>query len=205
MQAPPETVEAKLAQALRLHREGKPGEARRLCELVLASHRNHGPARHLLAGMLLETGEAKAAVGHLEILLASEPNNARAHYSLGTALARAGRPDEATTRLQRAIGLDPGIIESYLALAQVHLGQDRLDTAQAVLRDAQTHDPTHAGALNNLGSVLVQHGDAAEGLSLLERVVALNDAMPVAHYNLANALKQTVEAKLAVAHYQIAA
>ena len=202
MQAPSETVEAKLTQAMRLHRQGKPGEARRLCEQVLASHRNHRPARHLLAVMLLESGEAKAAIGHLEILLAAEPNDARAYHSLGAALVRAGRPDEATTRLQRAIRLDPEIIESYLALAQLHLDQDRFDAAQAVLRDALARDPTHAGVLNNLGSILVQHGDAAEGLSLLERVVALNDTMPIAHYNLANALKQTGKAERAVAHYQ---
>jgi tetratricopeptide (TPR) repeat protein len=205
VQPSPETAESNLARALRCYREGKPGEARRLCEQVLTTRRNHAPAHRLLAVVALEAGDATAAIGHLRIVLASEPNDARAHASLGRALVRVGKPDEAAAHFQRATGLDPEIVEPYLALAQIHLARHRFDTAAAVLRDALARDPTHAGVLNNLGSILVQHGDAAEGLSLLERVVALNDLMPVAHYNLANALKRIGKADQAVAHYQKAA
>jgi tetratricopeptide (TPR) repeat protein len=60
--------------------------------------------------------------------------------------------------------------------------------AAALYRDILAADPNHFDALHLLGVARVHNNDVKNGLDLIERALAVNNADPAAHYNRALAL-----------------
>jgi len=205
MQVPGKNVGAAFSEALALYRRGQAPDAIERCERILAAQGSYAPARRLLAAIFIDRKDGSAAAGHLNALLSDHPGDAGLHHGLGQALALARRGSEAAQHWRRALEIDPALTAASLALAKVWLDDNRPGDAEIVLRDALAVAPDDVALLNNLGSLLAQHGDPAEGARLLERVVRHNDESPVAHYNLANALKECQEPARAVEHYRRAA
>ncbi len=202
MQASGNSDDAAFSRAVALYRQGQGAEAIELCGRILSGRQEYAPAHRLLAAIFLDRKDGEAATRHLNVLVAGYPDDAGIRHSMGQALALAGRPDEAAQHLRRALELDPAMTASTMALVRIRLDQGRPRDAEAVLRRALDVAPDDMALLNNLGSLLAQHGDAAEGARLLERVAGHNDGSPVAHYNLANALKVCGEPARALEHYR---
>jgi len=190
------------SQALALYRQGRGAEAIELCGRILAGQKEYAPAHRLLAAIFFDRSDGEAAVRHLNVLVNGRPDDAGLRHSMGQALALAGRGSEAVQQLKRALELDPSMTASAMALARIWLDHGRPRDAETVLRRALKVTPDDMALLNNLGSLLAQHGDRAEGARLLERVTSHNDDSPVAHYNLANALKVGDEPARALEHYR---
>ncbi len=66
------------------------------------------------------------------------------------------------------------------------------------------HDPSHAGALNDLGTLLHANGYLAAARTAYAEAVARRPLAPMGHVNLANMLRESGECDAARAHYETA-
>lgn len=135
----------KHAYLLRL--EGRPEEARRAADAVLAEAPQH-PGALLVRGIAaLDAGDAAAAVADLQLLVQSEPRNKEAHYKLAQAYRRSGRTEAASRHLEESqrltqLGLKITELERQLAARP-----DDADARARLLRLYEQAGPTDAAAL----------------------------------------------------------
>lgn len=153
---------------------------RRLAEdEVLALHVSN------LAMLRLEGGELAERL--LSAALAVAPQLAELHVNLGAALLRARRPDEAQRVLERALHRFPHEVGLYVNAAQAAaaLGQTARARALAAKAEAPWTDPFLAFVR---ATELLELGDAAGALTLLERVAVLQPGSATTQLHLARAL-----------------
>jgi len=109
---------ARLGLALLVSRQTDEGLSA-LREAIMLDPRNVR-AQRLMARVLIEQGDGRAAGAHAAEAVALAPGDADAHDLLGVALAMQGQLDEAERRFERAVQIDPGH-----AAAVEHLGRVR--------------------------------------------------------------------------------
>jgi tetratricopeptide (TPR) repeat protein len=115
---------------------------------------------------------------------ALRPNDSAGHCALGMTLAALERSAEARAQFEQSIGLAPAQTESYFRLGLLDLDSKDLDAATRNLRLVLRRDPKHAGALAALARVEFEQKRYAEAIDLLERAIASDDSLGVAHYYL---------------------
>jgi tetratricopeptide (TPR) repeat protein len=103
------------------------------------------------------------------------PNNPAAHKQLGLVQGRLGRSDQAFAELAMADLLGGADAESLTVLGQLHLGANRLEDAESVLRRAVAMQPDRQDARYALGRTLLQQGRADEARVQLEAFQRLRD------------------------------
>jgi|HubBroStandDraft_5_1064220.scaffolds.fasta_scaffold72817_2 tetratricopeptide (TPR) repeat protein len=116
--------------------------------------------------------------------VALRPGDSTGHCALGMTLAALERPAEARSQFERSIALAPAQTESYFRLGQLDLDSKDLDSAAKNFRIVLERDPKHAGALAALGRVDFERKQYPEAVDLLQRAVASDDSLGVAHYYL---------------------
>ena len=114
-----------------------------------------------------------AALTHRARLL---PNEGHAHKDLGLAHLRIGRSDEALIELLTATLLGVEDSETLTAVGQIHLGAERFDAAEPVLRAAIAQDPKNAQARYAMGMTLTRSGRADEAKLHLDEFQRLRSA-----------------------------
>lgn len=89
-------------------------------------------ARHSLAKVLLQLGQAGRALETVQPLLAEDPNDAMALATAGEALLRLGRPADAEALLKKASAINPADpkLSSAVAMAQLARGDEGRAFAQ---------------------------------------------------------------------------
>ncbi len=85
----------------------EPEKARAAFERAVVLDPTLPMARRELAGFLLRSGDARAALPHAEAATRLDPEDARAHLALGRARAASGDPAGARTALERSAALAP--------------------------------------------------------------------------------------------------
>ncbi len=121
-------------------------------------------------------------------ILATDPDNPQANLRLGFVLQESGRCQAAAAHFAAAIqGQLPGA-DPYLGLAACHASARRYEAAAAALRDADRAEPANPVVLANLGIVLSDGGQPAEGLDPLRRALDIDPDFHQARFNLAVAL-----------------
>jgi tetratricopeptide (TPR) repeat protein len=116
--------------------------------------------------------------------VAVRPDDSSGHCALGMTLAALERPVEARAQFEESIALTPAQTESYFRIALLDLDTKDLDSAAENLHHALEHDPKHSGALAALGRVEFEQKHYAEAIDLLQRAIAGDDSLGVAHYYL---------------------
>jgi tetratricopeptide (TPR) repeat protein len=116
--------------------------------------------------------------------VALRPGDSSGHCALGMTLAALERPTEARAQFEQSIVLTPAQTESYFRLGLLDLDSKDLDSAAKSLRHVLEHEPKHAGALAGLGRVEFEQKNYTEALDLLQRAIANDDSLGVAHYYL---------------------
>jgi beta-lactamase regulating signal transducer with metallopeptidase domain/Flp pilus assembly protein TadD len=86
---------------------------------ILKDHPDDTDALEFAAAMMLDQGNAAAAVAQLQQVLASVPDNPVAHLDLGRAYAAQGDAAAARTEIERAIALRPDFIRARQALERL--------------------------------------------------------------------------------------
>jgi tetratricopeptide (TPR) repeat protein len=140
-------------------------------------------------------GAFDAAVQEYRAVLAIDPRRPGIHYRTGRALlARARQPDAApdTTagaaqEFELELQLDPTNANAAYELGELQRKGNRLDEAQRLFELALKSDPQFEDALVGLGRTLVSAGAPAQGITYLEKAIAIDPRDEVAVYQLAQA------------------
>jgi tetratricopeptide (TPR) repeat protein/SAM-dependent methyltransferase len=102
-------------------------------------------------------------------------------------------------RAQSGTSADGGAI---FAAAVRHHQAGQLLEAERLYREIIAIDPRHIGTLHYLSIIALQTGRPAAAVELIGRALAVNDALPECHYNMAFALHELRRFDEAVAHYR---
>jgi len=132
------------------------------------------------------------------------PDSSRVYEVLGQSDAEAYRPDEAIADFQLAIRAaphQPGLNEE---LGDACWTAGKFQEADDAYVQEIKNDTSNAVARYKLGSLRVTRGDAASGVPLLERALALDPSISDAHYYLGKGDAALGKDELAIEHFRLA-
>lgn len=190
-----------LAEAVRLHQQGRLGEAEARYRQVLAVQPQHPDALHLLGTLAMSAGHFEAGIELLQQSVTANPAQPAVLLNLARACLQTGRREAALAAFDRALQLQPDFAEALYERANACLifrqPQAALEGYDRVLQRM----PTHADSWSNRGYALQELGRAAEAVASYDRALALLPNSAVAHNNRANALRALNRFQEAVASY----
>ena len=209
----PDYVGARINEINLMKALGQKKEALAKVEAILAQTR-HVEALNLKGALLLETGNAHAAVQVLEEARSLDSRNPSVLNNLGNAYLATSRPGKAIEAYRSAVILAPGMAEAQanLALAlltQIQHGAPRgeyLALAKEHLAKAQALDPKMPQLFLAEGILKAQHQDDREGAqAAYEKALALQPESVQALMGLASIAADMGERRRARELYQRAA
>ena len=132
------------------------------------------------------------------------PDSWRVHEVLGQADAEAFRTDDAINEFRLAVGAaphEPGLNEE---LGDASWTAGKLQEADDAYAQEIKIDSSNAVARYKLGSLRVTRDDAAAGVPLLERALALDPTISDAHYYLGKGDAALGKDDIAIDHFRLA-
>jgi arylsulfatase A-like enzyme/Flp pilus assembly protein TadD len=171
-------VDNELHDAVALYQTGQLTKAIDTLRSILKESPHVKVAQEMLAFMLQQDENPRAAMEMLSQAVRSGAANDAMKVRLGMLFSANGRADEAVEILRPfASTHDPDILNAYgIALADSGDLRDATNTFHRVL----AIDATNATAYQNLGVVALRNGDPAAARTNLGKALALNDRMPAA-------------------------
>ena len=182
------TMQAEIAQGLRLHQAGDLTGAARLYEAALERDPRDADASCLLGMVHQARGRPGEAVEWIRRAVEARPEVPAYHASLGLAFQSLGRSAEAAEAFARVIAMNPDDAAAHANRGVVVRSLGDRDGAMAHFRRAVELDPRLAQARTNLGELLLELGRADEALPHCQAAVALEPRLVEAHLNLGNVL-----------------
>ena len=179
------SVDADVARAMQLHREGRLDEAEALYRGVLQADAGHFDALHLLGVIEGQRGRFETALPLLRRAVATRPDNAAALNNLGNTLAGLQHYAEAVQRFDDALALkaeNPKALRNR-GTALRRLG--RLDDALASFDRALAVDPRFTDAMVSRGELLQQMRRTTEAIAAFRAALAFGKDVEILHYALA--------------------
>jgi tetratricopeptide (TPR) repeat protein len=181
----------------------------------LAQNQPDSAATRLDKAAALDPGNADILYhrGRAHLLISKEsysamfklaPDSWRVHEVLGQADAEAFRTDDAINEFRLAVGAaphEPGLNEE---LGDACWTAGKLQDADNAYAQEIKIDSSNAVALYKLGSLRVTRDDAADGVPLLERALALDPAISDAHYYLGKGEAALGKEDMAIEHFRLA-
>ena len=135
------------------------------------------PHRSLLRGrILLEQGEAEAALMRLEEGIRLWPNNAVARYYAARAAERLADFERAVSEYRDSIRADAGATDAGLRLARLHAAEGKWEPARAALGHHLRAHPNDVDALALLYRVTTLQGLPRQSHETLRRLASLPGA-----------------------------
>ncbi|HKE26910.1 MAG TPA: tetratricopeptide repeat protein [Bryobacteraceae bacterium] len=131
-------------------------------------------ANYNLGDLLLNRGDAAAAVGYFEKASRADPGNVVAASELGVALFSASKPAEAEQQLKKAMELDTTYTDARFNLASVEASNGKWEPAAADFAQVLRERPEDARAAQHLAEVEMMWGD--------QLAKSGNDTDAVVHY-----------------------
>jgi tetratricopeptide (TPR) repeat protein len=137
-------------------------------DLALAKKPDFADAHKNRGSVLQDLKHYAAAIASFDRAIALNLSDAGVHYCRGNCLDEAGRPEEALASYEVALSIKPDFVLAHLNRANVLRSLARFDEARADYAAAIGHDPACAAAQLGLSTLLLLHGEFAEGLRLYE-------------------------------------
>jgi tetratricopeptide (TPR) repeat protein len=113
-----------------------------------------------------------AELAYLEQAVRANPKG-HEFVTLGAAYLRLGRPADAIRALARGLTHSPGTVAARILIGRAYLISRDLDGAQSHLVKAVKSDPSSFEGFTLLGQTLLERGDRARAVQMLERALAL--------------------------------
>lgn len=155
--------------------EGKGARALERVDAALAKHSESAAFREIRGAVLARTEHADEARADYEKALALDPKSARALSGLGALAVAAGDLPRALDLFERAAQSSPDDVSAAYSAAQIVLAQGNQEESLRRLREILAHDPSHAGASNDLAWMLASKGQELElALALAEQAQRLS-------------------------------
>lgn len=194
----PRTVEATPAEFLDFaksaHRAGDEQAAREVYENLLELVPDYIEAKHFLGILLCQTGEKDKGLALIESTLRCDLAEPGWWVNYGNVLRGLKRRNEAIDAYKEAITRDPMSADAYSNLGVVQKDKLNFDIAVACFRKAIELAPEHGLAWSNLGNLLVELGQTADGVhALLKSLTTIKTANPKERRILAFALSNLGE------------
>jgi tetratricopeptide (TPR) repeat protein len=168
----PSQSELALQQAAFAVQSGRPAEAERIANEVLAHNAGDVRAMHMLGYALLVQKRGKEAVGPLE-RAARQTRDPAIETQFAMALRQAGRDEEALTQFERAIKRKPPFPPAFLELSHLLSELGRHDEAIERLQQGLAVAPDFADLSYQLGRLYSMSGRDADARNVFARTVAL--------------------------------
>jgi tetratricopeptide (TPR) repeat protein len=149
-------VAARLAE--QYMRRGKPAQARKLADGVLAKQKGHPVAAIVKARLLSLAGDDEAAKGVLEDAIAATPDNARLLLAVGRFYIETkeyGKAAEALEKGRKAAPLDGDWLEQ---LTRLYTQTKETDKLLSVLKELVAHDPDELDGRVKLAKAALEAG-----------------------------------------------
>ena len=163
-------VEIRLARSQR--ESGKGDDAIRTLQAAAAKFPKEPAVRLSLASTLERERKFTEAEALFRQMIAEDPKNADALNSLGYMLAERGQKlDEAVSFVQRALEIDPGNGAYLDSLGWAYYKQNRLDQAEAPLKEAAAQLPTVSVIQDHLGDLLNKRGLFEEAIAAWQKAL----------------------------------
>jgi predicted O-linked N-acetylglucosamine transferase (SPINDLY family) len=195
-------VDRLVAEAVALRRAGRLDESAAHFDQALAHMPDHAGALTSYAMLLLDRGDASAALSLGQRALASDPGRGSAHHVVGRAQCRAGQLTEGIASLRRALARHPDAVEIHVDLGNALLEEGSLEEAEQHLLRARELEPAAAEVEINLGNLDRRQHRAAEAIARYRRAIELDGAMAQAHNNLGTLLAEVGDVDGAVGSFR---
>ncbi len=165
-------IDATLGQVTALLQGGHPGDARQLCQALLAEHPEDPRALNLGAIACFQTDDAATAMALLEAAIEQQPDFADAHNNLGNVLKARGDFIRAEAAYRRAIEVAPTYFDAHFNLGIVLEAMGRPGEARDAYARALDMQPDFLPAYLNTGNSLKALGKFDEALEYYRWVLA---------------------------------
>ncbi len=179
-----DNIEHLLAEASRLHREGRLKDASAMFSRALEIKPGWPPVLNALGTVLLDAGDTAAAGKRFSEAASGPIPYAPALYNLGRLCQAEGDLKGAARYYRKAVDIQPGMAMGWNNLGLVLREAGELSRALDCFRRAVELDPGSAHACNNLALCLEDHDRLDEARDVLEKAVSSAPSYLPALYNL---------------------
>lgn len=156
----PDSIQRLVAEAARLHRQGRINEAGHNYLAVLAREPANAIALRALGWMTLEAGRVDESIDYYRRALAAGPGEAELASELAQALVRAGKFDEALEHAAEAARQAPGSAVAHFVHGSILADCGDFSGAAAAYRASIAIDSRNTRAISNLLELELDEADA---------------------------------------------
>jgi predicted TPR repeat methyltransferase len=181
-------AEAAFKQAVAFQQQGQIDQAQALYEEILAVHRNHHHALHLLGVIASQKGNQFYARRLIESSLALAPGDGDALANLGQVLFYLGVHDQALQRCDESLAIQPGNARCHLTRGKALRFLARYEEAVPALDEALRFQPELAEAFIHRGFCLHNLGRLEQALENYSAALRLRPDNPEVLNNRGHAL-----------------
>ena len=191
----------RLADAVRLHQEGRLEEAARHYAAILKAQPRNFDGLRLLGILRYQQGRHAEALDKIQSALKLRPTDAEALANLALVLGELARPEAALANFDKALAIQPDHAEALNNRGNALRDLKRLDEALASYDRALAIRPDHVEALNNRGVVLQELQRPEEALASYDRALAIRPDHAEAFNNRGTVLRDLDRPAEALASY----
>jgi predicted O-linked N-acetylglucosamine transferase (SPINDLY family) len=188
-------------QAVLLHQQSRPSEARALYQQILRLEPRHFQALHLSGVAALQEHQAELAADLIGKALTIDSSNPAAYVNYGTAQHEMRRHHDAIESYDKAIALKPDFAEAFHNRGNVLRDLKQPAAAVGSYDQAVALRPGYAEAHLNRGLALSDLGQHEAAIASYERAIILRPNYADAYYNRGNELRALGRHEAAVASY----
>jgi tetratricopeptide (TPR) repeat protein len=158
-------------------------------EIALAADPENVQLRYYFAQSLLSSSEYQRSLQEFE---RHDPDSAATHVLMAEALDGLSRPEEALLELKAAIAKSPAEPNVHFAMGYIYWSQQKDDEAEREFRLELDRDPANAPAWAWLADVLIRRNEFQKAKPLLDKALAIDSSVRIAHLDLGLRAEQTV-------------
>lgn len=190
------TIAEAVSAAAHCLRNGRPADARVICQRVIEVDANNADALHLWGVAARQEGRGEEAIALMSRAVAIRPDFVPARLNLANALRFAGRHDAARRLYRSATALAPDMAAGWRSQGEYLLREGgsaaREETIRCLTR-AVALDPRDADAHLDLGLTLRAAEQAEPAIAAMIRAIQTRPDHMVAWMNLGTALTESGE------------
>jgi predicted O-linked N-acetylglucosamine transferase (SPINDLY family) len=194
-------AEAMFNQALGLHQQGRPAEARELCRKVLQLQPRHHNVLNLLGLIALQQNELDLAVDLLRRATIANPQSIVARSNLGNAYYLLGDFQQAVASYDVAIALAPKFADAHYNRGTALRGLRQNEAAIESFDRAIALNPNYVQAYNNRGNSLRDLGRPAAAIESYQQALALKPDLAEGYNNRGSAQRDLRQFEAAAASF----
>ena len=187
---PTSSAKERIAEALRLHQQGRLAEAECVYREVLGWDPAHADALHLLGVLRGQQGDPAGAIALIERAIAGNPRFSAYHNNLGNMQKRAGDFAAAEQAYRRAIQLAPGNADAHLNLGKLMAESGDRVQARACYAKALRLAPRSVETQMSLGRLEEEEQRGAAAIARYREAARLAPSDPAPHLMLGRALTE---------------